>query len=78
MVTRVSARGTTDDLSGLAIQRDGKLVAAGSSDVGVTLVRYNIDGSLDTSFGIQGISKKAIGNYVDVFAAVVIQPDGKF
>ena len=44
-----------DVANAVAIQPDGKIVAAGVSDAGTTrdfaLVRYNTDGSLDTSFG---------------------------
>ena len=48
-------------LAGIAIQRDGKILASGSSfgeflcdQCGVALARYCIDGSLDTSFGTLG------------------------
>jgi uncharacterized delta-60 repeat protein len=48
-----------DFLGGIAIQPDGKIVAAGSAlepGVGVefALARYNLDGSLDQSFGSGG------------------------
>ncbi len=46
-------------IQSLAIQRDGKIVGAGASVVGVTyhsaLVRYNPNGSLDTTFDGDGI-----------------------
>jgi uncharacterized delta-60 repeat protein len=55
---------------GVAVQPDGKIVVAGSSPVPVeedesnfsvfTLARYNPNGSLDTSFGTEGITKTAI------------------
>src|SRR6266545_3091173 len=51
----------------LALQPDGKLVAAGSG-----LIRYKPDGSLDTSFGVGGKVRASGGQY-----AVVLQPDGK-
>src|SRR2546429_5432789 len=43
----------------VAIQADGKIVAAGIFDqspfsVGIGLVRYNTDGSLDTGYGTGG------------------------
>ena len=55
-----TAIGTAEDkVNSLAIQPDGKLVAAGYSYNGVqnkfALVRYNTDGSLDSSFGSGGI-----------------------
>src|SRR5438128_1086876 len=46
---------SVDDLSGVAIQGDGKIVASGTSDANgsndFALARYNADGSLDTTFG---------------------------
>jgi uncharacterized delta-60 repeat protein len=61
VVTRV---GGNDSAAGVAVQPDGKIVVAGSSDVlsqignvvdrGFSLVRYNSDGSLDTGFGSGG------------------------
>jgi uncharacterized delta-60 repeat protein len=45
------------DANALAVQADGKLVAAGSTEffaVDFAVARYNPDGSLDTSFGTGG------------------------
>jgi uncharacterized delta-60 repeat protein len=75
----------------LAIQADGKIVAAG---VGLTesqfptpafvVVRYNIDGSLDTSFGESGKvtteffpGNTVVGGGGNSVRDVVIQADGK-
>jgi uncharacterized delta-60 repeat protein len=71
--------------SDLAIQIDGKIVAAGYSltapdnwtTADFALVRYNPDGSLDTSFGGTGkilIPDSNSGDYAD---SVAIQPNGK-
>lgn len=66
----------------LALQPDGEIVAAGSGhtisyyDPSFVLIRYEADGSLDTSFGTGGIVSTAILD--DARAnAVAIQPDGK-
>jgi hypothetical protein len=40
--------------SSVALQPDGKIVVAGTSGNVLALVRYNADGSLDTSFGNGG------------------------
>jgi uncharacterized delta-60 repeat protein len=77
-----TAIGDNDDVvDALAIQTDGKIVAAGyksnSSNLGFVLVRYNSNGTLDTSFNGTGKVVTAIGNYNDVATAVTIQPDGK-
>jgi len=65
----------------VALQKDGKILAAGSSSIGVTevmiLVRYNINGSLDTSFNHTGILTSAIGAVFTEVYAIAIQKDGK-
>lgn len=58
VITQVGGVGKSDIASALAIQRDGRLVVAGTTGDGrgttgnVVLVRYNADGSLDTGFGV--------------------------
>jgi uncharacterized delta-60 repeat protein len=65
---------------GLALQADGKIVAAGSSVQlfirDFALVRYNTNGTLDTTFGAGGIITTDFGGS-DGARDVVIQPDGK-
>lgn len=78
--------GSRDIASAIAIQANGKIVAAGRSQNGTetdfALARYNSDGTLDTSFGIGGKVRSAFINYQglhdDTFGrAVAIQADGK-
>lgn len=40
----------------LALQDDAKIVVAGDSDSGITIARYNPDGTIDGSFGASGIA----------------------
>jgi uncharacterized delta-60 repeat protein len=65
---------------GVAIQPDGKIVAAGgfdsSSSSGNALVRYLPDGALDTGFGTGGIVRDTRAGEHG-FDAVALQPDGK-
>ncbi len=60
----------------IALQTDGKIVAAGHSDSTFTVARYNSDGSLDTGFGIAGIMKTVIGKYSYGYSCK-IQSNGK-
>jgi uncharacterized delta-60 repeat protein len=74
--------GSSDDYAeSVAIQSDGKIVAAGYSSNGgnndFALVRYNTDGSLDTSFDSDGKVTTAIGSASDFARSVAIQSDGK-
>lgn len=68
-------------LTAIAIQPDGKIVAAGYVFTGATtdimLVRYNPDGSLDNSFHGDGRVFTTVGTGTDEVHALVIQPDGK-
>ena len=76
--------GNTDDITGLAIQPDGKIVAEGTtvisgSDSAFALARYNSDGALDTSFGPARtglITTSFGGEYMEAWA-LALQPDGK-
>src|SRR5215470_3809965 len=69
--------------SALVLQSDGKIIAVGTnyidlqtnSDFG--LVRYNSDGSLDSSFGNGGEVSTEFDGLLDSVSAVLVQPDGK-
>lgn len=80
VTTALSVNGTSQ-VNSIVLQSDGKLVAAGVSNNGInadfTLARYNQNGSLDNSFGINGIVITQIGDTNDCIESVVIQPDGK-
>ena len=74
--------GGKDYASGLAIQLDGKIVAAGvvdgvMGDKDFALARYNIDGTLDTNFGINGKVTTDFYGSDDEAYALVIQFDEK-
>jgi uncharacterized delta-60 repeat protein len=67
-----------DSANGLALQSDGKLVAAAVGDFWgepeFTLVRYASDGILDQSFGTGGIRKFQDHGWAN---AVAVQPNGR-
>lgn len=74
--------GSSNDLDvgkAIAIQPDGKILMTGNCYVGgIPIVRYNADGSLDNSFGINGkviTLSETIGGYQ--CNSVTLQPDGK-
>lgn len=71
--------GNEDRIHALALQSDGKIVAAGMVDGtngrDFALVRYHPDGSLDTGFGAGGIVTTDV-DYEQAFA-VAVQSDGK-
>lgn len=73
-----------DDASDVTVQTDGKIVVVGrvnSSGSGgaafdFLLLRYNADGTLDTTFDTDGIVTTDFGT-IDTATAVAIQADGK-
>jgi uncharacterized delta-60 repeat protein len=93
VTTSLSPVGNTSVAHGLALQGDGKLVAAGraanfgqvpNSNVftfhnDFALARYNTNGSLDTTFDADGrvTTEIAPTPQSDVARAVLVDPDGK-
>jgi uncharacterized delta-60 repeat protein len=69
-----------DEARAVAVQPDGKIVVAGSASTAagrdMALVRYNPNGTLDTSFGNGGRVVTPVGGYGEA-TALVLQPDGK-
>ena len=69
-----------DEIMAVAIQSDGKIVAAGFASNGTdddfALARYNSDGILDTTFNTTGKVTTNFSSGDDRAQAIVIQPDG--
>src|SRR5262245_11230873 len=72
------------EAASVAVQPDGKLVVAGvtatfgtSGSEDFALVRYNPDGSLDTSFGSGGRVRTDFFGSSDTGKTVLLQLDGK-
>jgi uncharacterized delta-60 repeat protein len=69
--------------AGLALQRDGKPVAAGwawgqRADPDFRLMRFDIDGRLDTAFDLDGeVTTGITSGETGRAEAIVIQPDGR-
>lgn len=66
----------------VAIQADGKILAAGTSHAQsggdrFSLVRYKLNGSLDPDFGSGGISIIDFSGWIEEANAMALQPDGK-
>jgi len=66
--------GFYNDGYSVVIQKDGKIMAAGSSDSKLALARYNTDGSLDKTFDGDG---KLTTTSAGAFASLAVQADGK-
>ncbi len=69
-------------ITGLALQSDGKIIVGGytftqSDDDRFILIRYNTDGSLDSSFGVNGIVSPLNNGHASFAYAIELQTDGK-
>ncbi|MFZ4524190.1 MAG: Ig-like domain-containing protein [Chlorobium sp.] len=61
---------------GMAIQSDGKILVAGMGNGDFAVARYNLNGSLDTTFDTDGkVTTDLCGN--DLGFSVAVQSDGK-
>jgi uncharacterized delta-60 repeat protein len=68
----------SDWANGVLIQADGKIVAAGTANVGrFALARYNPNGTLDATFSGDGKVTTNLTSGVDIAAGVASQADGK-
>ncbi len=81
VTTAVGPGTTTSSANAVAIQSDGKIVVAGGSSFqgvsSVLLIRFNSNGSLDTSFSGDGIVTIDVTGDAESALGVAIQADGK-
>jgi uncharacterized delta-60 repeat protein len=85
VTTSIGAVGMEDNPAAVALQSDGKIVVAGTTQTGpdsynsldLALVRYNANGSLDTSFGGTGKVVYQVSAVEDTVKGLAIQGDGK-
>jgi uncharacterized delta-60 repeat protein len=70
-----------EGIRGVAVQTDGRIVAAGDAsgpggaDVGLT--RYRSDGHLDRSFGVNGVVITPVSPSTDEVGGLALQADGR-
>ncbi len=80
--------GKNEWITTIAVQPDGKIVVGGyvspndgsistSPNNDFALIRYNSDGSLDSTFGNGGSVITSMSNGQEFIASILIQPDGK-
>jgi uncharacterized delta-60 repeat protein len=66
-----------DRANALAVQRDGRIVAAGTAGgIDFALARYRGDGALDTTFGAEGRVVTDFSGGTDAAFAIGLVPDG--
>ena len=85
VTTAIAPGAASDTGTSIAIQPDGQIVVSGFCDMGgatgrdACVVRYNVDGSLDTTFDSDGRATAAIGpgTNSDLMYGLALQTDGK-
>ena len=78
--TTTAVTTNNDQPAAILVQLDGKIVVSGSADVTeMAAVRYNIDGTLDASFGTGGIVRIYFGTtkFIALARNLAQQSDGK-
>ena len=80
-VVTTSLSGGDDTAYAVAVQPDGKIVAAGLTQAGghsaALAMRYNADGSLDTGFGTGGVVTTGFPSASSFFLGVAVLDDGR-
>ncbi|WP_048439208.1 hypothetical protein [Caenimonas sp. SL110] len=77
----VPVGGSGDTGKCIIVQPDGKIVVAGTSYTGLSsdfgVIRFDADGTLDTSFNGTGKAMIPVGTAFDTGTSAILQPDGK-
>jgi uncharacterized delta-60 repeat protein len=76
--------GNNDSVNSIVLQSDGKIIAGGTASSFINLdgskfaiARYNVDGSLDTTFGLNGRATTDFFGQNSVLQTIALQPNGK-
>lgn len=72
------ANNPRESVKSVVLQSDGRIVVGGyleNNDLDMMVTRYNSDGSLDSQFGINGVTSFDLGGF-DTGWDLTIQPDG--
>ncbi|WP_419194997.1 cadherin domain-containing protein, partial [Novipirellula herctigrandis] len=72
--------GAIDFVQAIVVQDDGKILVGGygtgTNSYDQTIIRYNVDGSFDPTFGTDGVARVDTGG-ADYLHGMVLQSDGK-
>lgn len=69
--------GTIGDFSHGVVSPDGKIVAVGQGSEGIQAARFHADGTLDSSFGAQGIASVSLGVINGAYPRVAVDATGR-
>jgi len=77
VVTDAPNFSTTTGILSMAIQSDGKMIAAGGINGGFGMIRYSLSGIVDSTFGINGIVTTRAAEVYSAANNVFVLADGK-
>ena len=81
VITQIGGRGYDEEAFAVALQPDGRVVAAGfvrdDDDLDFAVARYGNDGTLDPTFGANGRVTVPFGPGEDLASALAIDPRGR-
>jgi uncharacterized delta-60 repeat protein len=83
VMTVFDPNGIYEGANAIAIQPDGKVLAAGFVSLQppgpgyFAIARYNTDGTLDSTFGAGGKTSAAVVNHINELRAITVAPDGQ-
>lgn len=77
-ITNINVGGKYRELLDMLIEPNGKIALVGSISDDFACVRLNSDGTIDNTFGTNGIFTKDLGESYDYGSCILRQPDGKF
>ena len=60
---------------GITQQSDGKILVTGQSSGDLALIRYNIDGSIDTSFGVSDVTAPIVNTFTPADGGINVAVD---
>ena len=69
--------GVTDYANSIVVQPDGKIVVGGATNGDFLVIRFNADGTLDSTFDGDGMAINDFGTATNEIGAIALQSDGK-
>lgn len=69
--------GFSAESNALLIQPDNKIIVGGLRGFGFAVARFNENGTLDTTFGTNGVATHSFGGFYEPLTHLAFAPDGK-
>lgn len=77
VLSGIGGAGMSNYPAPIQLQKDGKILLAGTANNNFSVARYNTDGTLDKTFNTTGITTTYVGGIYRKCADMLIEPNGK-